>query len=98
MSDHSLSARTISSHTLAIPRALKEIISPSALPRRILRRGWQNIQGEGRHSLGGRVDDELDTLVDVGLQALERNVEQLLLVIVGLANNVDNFLGAIGLQ
>lgn len=52
----------------------------------------------GCHSLGRRVDDKLDALVDVRLETLVRDFEQLLLVVIGLANHIDDPLGTIGLK
>ena len=48
-------------------------------------------------SLRRGVLDELDTLGDVALEALVAGLEQLLLVVVCAADNVDRLLGTVGL-
>lgn len=48
-------------------------------------------------SLGRRVLDELDTLADVATEALVALGQQLLLVVVGARNDVDDLLGTLGL-
>jgi len=50
------------------------------------------------HSLWRWVLDELDTLADVTLEASIASLEELLLVCVGLADNVLGLLGAVGLS
>jgi len=50
------------------------------------------------HSLWRWVLDELDTLADVTLEASIACLEQLLLVRVGLADNVLGLLGSVGLD
>lgn len=47
-------------------------------------------------SLGGRVGDELNTLGDVALQTVVAGLEQLLLVVVCAADNVDRLLCTAG--
>jgi hypothetical protein len=47
-------------------------------------------------SLGGRVVDKLDALGDVTLEAIVACLEELLLVVICAADNVDGLLGAVG--
>lgn len=51
----------------------------------------------GGYSLLGRVVGKVDTLLDVALQALNRSLEQNLLLVGDVAQNVDGLLGAVGL-
>ena len=45
----------------------------------------------------GRVLDETDTSLDVGLEALDGFVQKFLLVVIGGAEDVDGLLGSVGL-
>lgn len=45
----------------------------------------------------GRVLDEADTGLDVSLQALDGFIQELLLVVVGAAEDVDGLLSSVGL-
>jgi hypothetical protein len=49
-------------------------------------------------SLGRRVRDELDALGDVTTEALVAGLEELLLLLVGAANDVDSLLGTAGTE
>lgn len=49
-------------------------------------------------SLGGRVCYELDALGNVTLQAIVASLQELLLVVVDVANNVNGLLGTTGLR
>jgi len=54
--------------------------------------------GEGRRqSLLGRVEGELDALLDVALQALDTSLQQLLFLVGDIAEDVDCLLGTVGL-
>lgn len=45
----------------------------------------------------GRVLDEADTCFDVGLETFDGFLEELLLILVGAAEDVDGFLSSVGL-
>lgn len=53
--------------------------------------------GKGRHSLGRRVLDELNPFLNVALEASDRGLDELLLVGVGAAEDVDGLLCSTGL-
>ena len=46
---------------------------------------------------GGRALDEFDTLGNVALEAFVASLEELLLMVVGTADDVDGLFGAVGL-
>lgn len=46
----------------------------------------------------GRVVDEVDALLDVALEAFNRLLQQLLLLVGDVAEDVDGLLGAVGLE
>lgn len=51
-----------------------------------------------RWDLLGWILDEADTRFDVGLETLDGLIKELLLVVVGAAEDVDGLFGSIGLQ
>ena len=53
---------------------------------------------EQENLLSGRVLGELDALRDVALQAVVASLEQLLLVVVGAADDIDGLLGTAGAE
>lgn len=58
----------------------------------------QSIKGKRRQrDLLGRILDEANTSLDVGLQALDCFIQELLLVVIGAAEDVDSFFSSVGL-
>ena len=54
-------------------------------------------QSKGRHLLGRRVLDKLNPFLDVALEASDRGLDELFLVGVGAAEDVDGLLCSTGL-
>lgn len=52
----------------------------------------------GRELLGWRILDKVNALLDIPFQSFNRRFNELLLVVIGLAEDIYCFFGAIGLQ